>query len=216
MAADPTRYDVHFEDETHVETNPCLGRGWHRVGQQAIVPAAGTNRRLTIFGSVAAAGAGRIELVGARADSAGFARYLAALDTWHDAHQRQVMLVLDNGSCHTSKRTRQALAARTEWLEVIYLSRYSPQLNPKEREWRLLKRDHRSHLAPSNRAFVDVLLAGLRQLGGNDCEIIDEVPDWWLAGHRKEPTGRSASRSTGAADAPKRQPRSTINLPAPT
>lgn len=217
MAAHPERYELHFEDETHVETNPYLGRVWHRMGQQPVVPAAGTNRRLTIFGSVDSTGRGRVEVVGAHADSAGFARYLAALDARHDATQRQVMLVMDNGSCHTSKLTQLALADRAAWLEVIFLSRYSPHLNPKEREWRLLKRDHRSHLAPTNRAFVDVLLDGLRQLGGLRCDVVDEVPEWWLAGHRREPTGRPAGRPIGAKDSKKRKPRpSAANLPAPT
>ena len=217
MAADPARYEVHFEDETHVETNPCLGRVWHRVGQQPSVPAAGTNRRLTVFGSVEATGQGRVEVIGARADSAGFGRYLAALDVRHEATQRQVILVMDNGSCHTSKISTQALADRAAWLEVIFLSRYSPQLNPKEREWRLLKRDHRSHLAPTLRQFVDVLVEGLRQLGGERCDIVDEVPAWWLAGHRREPTGRPAGRPLGAKDSAKRKPRpSAENLPAPT
>lgn len=215
MTAEPNRYELHFEDETHVETNPYLGRVWHRVGQQPVLPAAGTNRRLTVFGSVAAAGRGRIEVVAARADSAGFGRYLAALEARHAATGRQVILVLDNGSCHTSKVSRQALAERAEWLEVVFLSRYSPHLNPKEREWRLLKRDHRSHLAPTLRAFVDVLLAGLDQLGGERCEIIDEVPDWWIAGHRKAPTGRPAGRPHGAKDAVPRKPRQK-NLPAST
>ncbi|MDQ3657865.1 MAG: transposase [Chloroflexota bacterium] len=215
MQADPERYELHFEDETHVETNPYLGRIWHRVGQQPVRPAAGTNRRLTVFGSVAAAGRGRIEVVAARADSAGFGRYLAALDARHEATGRQVILVLDNGSCHTSTVSKQALADRAAWLEVVALSRYSPQLNPKEREWRLLKRDHRSHLAPTLRAFVDVLIAGLGQLGGERCTIIDEVPDWWIAGHRREPTGRPAGRPHGAKDAGPRKPRQK-NLPAPT
>jgi hypothetical protein len=130
VRAAPDRYELHFEDETHLETNPYLGR----VGQQPIVPAAGTNRRLTVFGSVEALGRGRVEGLGARADSAGFGRYLAALDARHAATGRQVVLVFDNGSCHTSKVTQQALAERAEWLEVVQLSRYSPQLNPKERE----------------------------------------------------------------------------------
>ncbi len=60
MRANPERYELHFEDETHVETNPYLGRVWHRVGQQPVVPAAGTNRRLTVFGSVEACGRGRV------------------------------------------------------------------------------------------------------------------------------------------------------------
>jgi len=215
VAADPAHNELHFEDETHVETNPSLGRVWHRVGQQPTVPAAGTNRRLTVFGSVEALGRGRVEVVQARQDSAGFARYLAALEARHAATGRRITLVLDNGPCHTSKATRQALAERAAWLEVIWLARYSPQLNPKEREWRTLKRDHRSHLARSLRAFVDEVVAGLHQLGGERLDIVDEVPQWWLDGHRKEPTGRPAGRPQGAKDAmPRRRP--TTNLPACT
>ncbi len=176
MQAQPERYELHYEDETHLETNPYLPRVWHRVGQQPTLPAAGTNRRLTVFGSVAAGGRGRIEVLQARQDSAGFARYLAALDARHEATGRKVILVLDNGPCHVSKVTQAALAARADWLEVIPLARYSPQLNPKEHEWRLLKRDHRGHLAPTLRTFVDEVTAGLREVGGEDCAILDEVP----------------------------------------
>lgn len=215
MKAHPDRYELHFEDETHLETNPYLGRVWHRVGQQPVLPAAGTNRRLTVFGSVETAGRGRVEVLGARADSAGFLRYLAALAARHDATGRRVILVLDNGSCHTSKVSQAALGERADWLEVVPLARYSPELNPKEREWRTLKRDHRSHLAPTLREFVDELVAGLRRLGGERCDVVDEVPDWWIAGHRREPTGRRPGRPKGAKDTVPRQRRST-NLAAST
>jgi len=211
----PEQYELHYEDETHLETNPHLGRVWHRVGQQPTLPAAGTNRRLTVFGSVAAFGRGRVEVLQARQDSAGFARYLAALDARHAATGRDVILVLDNGPAHRSNVTQAALAARADWLEVIPLARYSPQLNPKEHEWRLLKRDHRGHLAPSPRAFVDAAVAGLQRLGGADCTIRDEVPQWWLDGHRTEPTGRPPGRPTGAKDTKPRTRRSA-SLPAPT
>lgn len=215
MAAQPERYELHYEDETHLETNPYLGRVWHRIGQQPTLPAAGTNRRLTVFGSVEALGRGRVEVLQARQDSAGFARYLDALDARHAATGRHIILVLDNGPCHVSKRTQAALAERADWLEVIPLARYSPQLNPKEHEWRILKRDHRGHLAPTLRAFVDTAVAGLRLLGGEQCAIIDDVPQWWLDGHRKEPTGRRPGRPKGAKDARPRQRRSA-NLPACT
>ena len=59
MAAAPERYELHYEDETHLETNPSLGRVWHRIGTQPTLPAAGTNRRLTVFGSMEACGRGR-------------------------------------------------------------------------------------------------------------------------------------------------------------
>jgi len=170
---------------------------------------------LTVFGSVEALGRGRIEVLQVRQNSAGFARYLAAVDARHDATGRHIILVLDNGPCHTSTATRRALAVRAAWLEVLPLARYSPHLNPKEHEWRRLKRDHRGHVAGSLREFVDVAAAGLAQLGGAECAIVDEVPQWWLDGHRKEPTGRPSGRPTGAKDRQPRQRRAK-NLPADT
>ena len=215
MAANPDQYELHYEDATHVETNPSLGRVWHRVGQQPVLPAAGTNRRLTVFGSVDVLGRGRVEVLGTRADSAGFGRYLAALDVRHDATQRKVILVMDNGSCHTSRITAQALAERADWLEVVFLSRYSPQLNPKEREWRILKRDHRSHLAPTLQTFVEEMIAGLHRLGGERCDVINQVDDWWINGQREEPVERTSKGATDRKDNPKPK-RSSKNLPAST
>ena len=205
---------MHYEDETHVETNPYLARVWHRRGAQPTLPAAGTNRRLTVFGSKEARGRGRVEVVCAGQDSACFGRYLAALDARHAATGKEVFLALDNGPCHTSDASRAALAVRSDWLQVIWLAKYSPELNPKEREWRVLKRDARGHLAPSLRAFVDGILDGLRQLGGERLDIVDCVPDWFLAGHRREPTGRSPGRPKGAKDSYKRAPYQKKNLPA--
>jgi transposase len=200
-----------------VETNPYLTRVWHRRGEQPTIPAAGTNRRLTVFGSVEVFGRGRVEVVGAGQDSAGFGRYLAALDARHTATGKEIFLALDNGPCHTSDTSRAALTARAAWLHVIWLAKYSPQLNRKEREWRVLKRDARGHLAPSLRAFVDGILQGLRQLGGERLDIVDEVPEWFLAGHRRPPTGRPPGRPRGAKDSYKRAPdrkRAEANLPA--
>lgn len=198
-----------------METNPYLCRQWHRRGEQPTVPAAGTNRRVTCYGSVEALGRGRIAVVGVGQDSARFIDYLEALEARHNQTGHEVFLVLDNGPCHTSKRSRAALAARSAWLHVIWLAPYSPQLNPIEREWRWLKRDCRSHLARTLRRFVDEILAGLRQLGGLRLDIIDQVPQWFLDGHRRAPTGRSAGRPLGAKDSQPRRNKAA-NLPAST
>ena len=215
MAADLDRYELHHQDETHLETNPYLCRVWHRKGVQPTLPAAGTNRRVTTFGSVEVFGRGRVEVVCAGQDSACFQLYLEALDARHQATGREVYLALDNGPAHTSKASRAALAARSGWLHVVWLARYSPEFNRKEREWRLLKRDARSHLARTLREFVDEIVAGLGRLGGERLDIVDRVPDWWLAGHRKPPTGRPRGRPKGAKDTKPRAQRRT-NLPAPT
>ncbi len=218
MAEAPEHYELHYQDETHVETNPYLCKVWHRRGVQPTVPAAGTNRRVTVFGSVETLGRGRVEVICAGQDSACFAQYLEALDARHSATGKEVFLALDNGPCHTSKASQAALADRAAWLHVIPLAKYSPELNPKEGEWRRLKRDARSHLAPTLRTFVDELVVGLRQLGGERVDIVDLVPEWFIAGHRKEPTGRPRGRSKGAKDTSKRAPyrKRSANLPAPT
>lgn len=191
---------MHYQDETHLETNPYLCRVWHRVGEQPKLPAAGTNRRVTVFGSVEALGRGRVEVVGVGQDSARFLEYLEALGERNRRTGREVILVLDNGRCHTSKASRAALAERAGWLRPIWLARYSPHLNPKEREWRRLKRDARSHLARTLRGFVDDILWGLGCLGGERQEIVDKVPEWFIAGQRKAPTGRPPGGPKGAKD----------------
>ena len=135
--------------------------------------------------------------------------------------EREIHLVLDNGSAHTSLASLQALAARRVWLQVPWLAKYAPPLNPKEREWRVLKRDarSRSHPVTTLRDFVDDIVRGLQQLGGACCTIVDEVPQWFLDGHRKPPTGRRSGRPVGAKDSYKRAPyhyTKDTNLPAHT
>ena len=215
MAAALDRYELHHQDETHVETNPYLCRVWHRRGTQPTLPAAGTNRRVTVFGSVEVLGRGRVEMVQARQGSAGFIRYLEALDARRQATGREIYLVLDNGSAHTSKLSTAALAEREEWLHVVWLARYSPELNQKAPEWKRLKRDVRSHLPTDPQTFVDEIVAGLQGLGGERVEVIDVVPQWFIDGHRRAPTGRPAGRPKGAKDSYTRA-RKPKNLPAPT
>ena len=181
------------------------------------MPAAGTNRRVTVFGSVEAFGRGRVEVVCEGQDSACFLRYLEALDRRRQETGREVFLALDNGSAHASKVSRAALAERGEWLRVNWLARYSPHLNLKEREWALPEaRFCRSHLADTLRGFVDEVLAGLCRLGGTRLDIVDRVAEWFIAGHRKKPTGRPPGRPKGSKDSRPRKPYERKNLPAVT
>ena len=215
--AEPERDARPFQDETHVETHPSRCRVWHRKGTQPTLPGVGTNRRVTVLGSGAVLGRTRLELVRAGQDTAGFVRSLELLDAQQQALQRALSLVLESGSAPTSQASLQALAARHDWRHVLWLATYAPQLNPKEREWRRLKRDARRHLATDLRAFVDGILAGLQQLGGTCCTSVDAVPPWFLEGHRKPPTGRRPGRPVGAKDSSKRAPyRRKKNLAAPT
>lgn len=127
----------------------------------------------TVFGSVDVLGRGRGELLTAGQDSANFVRYLEALEQRHMVTGCEMFLVLDDGPCHTSKTSRTALAARADWLHVVWLARFSLHLNQKQPEWKRLKRDARGQLARSLRTFADGILAGLHGFGGEQPEIID-------------------------------------------
>ena len=76
VASAPERYELQYQDETHVETNPYLAKQWHRIGQQQRIASVGVNRRVTVFGSKESRGRGRVEVVCGGQDSACFARYL--------------------------------------------------------------------------------------------------------------------------------------------
>jgi hypothetical protein len=59
VAATADECEFHYQDETHLETNPSLSRVGHRIGVQPTVPVAGTHWRLPCWGSVEAFGRGR-------------------------------------------------------------------------------------------------------------------------------------------------------------
>jgi hypothetical protein len=122
VAADLAHRERHHQDETHLDTTPYLCRMGHRRGQQTVLPAAGTNRRLTTFGSVEVFGRGRVEVVCADQSSAGFRRYPEALDRRHAETGREITLVFDNGAAHCSQVSRAALQARAAWLHVLPLA----------------------------------------------------------------------------------------------
>ena len=80
-------------------------------------------------------GRGRVQVVQSRQDWAGFRCYLEALDPRYGATGREIYLVLDHGSCHTSKVGRAQLVMPAAWRHPVWPPRYRPHLNRKEREW---------------------------------------------------------------------------------
>lgn len=60
---------------------------------------------------------------------------------------RRIVLVLDNGSAHTSRRSREALARAKSLIRPFWLPPYtSEQLNDIEAVWKHLKEDYFSRM----------------------------------------------------------------------
>jgi len=133
VAQAPERYEMHYQDETHLETNPYLCKIWHRVGEQPTLPAVGTNRRVR-----RCLGAWKLSGVGEWRWYAKDTTALASCATWRCStggaeRRNEMFLVLDNGSCHTSKASRAALAERGEWLRVVRAVALQPAPEPQGR-----------------------------------------------------------------------------------
>ena len=200
MRAQPERYELHFEDETHRGDEPApeprlaphrratnRPGGGHQPAADRLRQCGGVGTRPG-GGAASAAGLGRVcpVLGRARCPARGDR---TATSSW----------------CWTTALPRQqdepaALADRADWLEVIPLARYSPHLNPKEREWRILKRDHCGHLAPTLRDFVDAVAAGLQGLGGDGNTIVDEVPSGGWTATARHLRAAPRGRPMGAKD----------------
>jgi transposase InsO family protein len=128
----PPRSVLLAEDETDLRLFPPLRCGWAVKGEPAAVPISGANAKRVLFGSINIWTGHRLFLVrhhGRGPDCEAF------LDEIHEHYRGwQVALLLDEDSSHTAADT-QALAEDYD-IELLWLPKRSPHLNPMDHLWR--------------------------------------------------------------------------------
>lgn len=131
-------------DECEVHTHPYLAKVWRLKGCPFKVPAAGEDRKFTVFGAVDYATG---QVLWQCSDTKGEEGFLAFLD--HLAEQvpadEPVVVVLDNVGYHKSRRLRAWWQEHTKRFQPFWLPAYSPQLNLIERLWRYVKAELACH-----------------------------------------------------------------------
>lgn len=138
-----------FEDEAGQTLRPPKARTWSRRGQTPAIPVSGKGSgRVSIAGLVCVRAGHRSRLIyrtlihrGRKGERRSFAEtdYAALLDAAHQQLGGPIVLIWDNLNTHISAAMRTLIAAR-EWLHVIRLPAYAPDLNPTEQVWSHLKR----------------------------------------------------------------------------
>jgi transposase len=124
------------EDETIFKRLPLLRRMWMRQGQQVRIPTPLQNDDFCLYGS--------LELFSGQCHYAFFDKTnsdstIAYLEQLNDCYSgRDILLIWDQASYHTSRKVEDWLADHPN-ITVFYLPKRSPQLNPVEAIWRLLK-----------------------------------------------------------------------------
>lgn len=139
-----------FEDEAGQTLRPPRARTWGRRGHTPVVAVRGAGwGRLSIAGLLAYRGGYRPHLYyrlvvhrGRRGERRGLseADYATLLSAAHQQLHAPLILIWDNLNTHVSKRMRAFVAAHADWLTVVRLPAYAPELNATEGVWSHLKR----------------------------------------------------------------------------
>jgi transposase len=127
-----------YGDEADIHLNPHLAYGWYLRGAKRIVPAPGVNQKRALYGAFNPR-TGRLLVHTVRHKCAEtFIDFLrCVLRAYPGKH---VYLVLDNGPIHTAGAVLKFLDQRKRRLTVLWMPKYSPNLNLIERVWGHLKR----------------------------------------------------------------------------
>jgi len=103
-----------------------------------IVPAAGVNKRLCCYGALNFRSGQVHYMVHPKKNAQQFGEFLRQLLEANS--ERRLVLVIDNASYHRTRRILALLEDHAEHVFVIWLPRYSPELNLIEGLWGYLKR----------------------------------------------------------------------------
>ena len=128
-----------FGDEASFAQWGSLGYTWAPKGQQPTVKTSGKRRAYKVFGLIEFF-RGRLFFEGIL-DKFKSETYIAFLDKVLHQTTAHLFLIQDGARYHTSKLTRQFFARHAKRLTVFQLPSYSPDYNPIEYLWRIVKKD---------------------------------------------------------------------------
>jgi transposase len=121
-----------------VHLHPTLTRIWTTRGKRPVIPAAGINQRLCIYGAMNYRSGQSHYMVHPKKNAVQFYEFLRQL-LEHNS-ERRLVLVIDNASYHRTRRVLGLLEDHADHAMTIWLPRYSPELNLIEGLWGYLKR----------------------------------------------------------------------------
>lgn len=125
--------ELWYTDETGVEGDPRPRRRWAEIGEKARVTRNGDHLRMNIAGMIAPRTGECFALQMSHSDKECFQAFLDEANRHVALTRNRNLLIMDNASWHKCKDLN--------WggFEPVYLPPYSPDLNPIERLWLIIK-----------------------------------------------------------------------------
>jgi transposase len=154
--------ELWYGDETGIEGDPKPRRRWAEKGVETLVPYTGDHIRENVIGAVCPVTGELFCHVVPYVDSEWFGLFIKGLvELTRERHQagKRIVLVLDNASWHKVKSLPR------EHIELMFLPAYSPDFNPIENLWKLVKQvwfnNHHCNTHEELAARVDQALKSL-------------------------------------------------------
>lgn len=149
--------DLWYQDEMGVEGDPRPRRRWIQKGDKGRVTRNGDHVRMNVSGMVCPRTGEFFALEMSHSDGEMFQIFLDEANKALVPGRPRNLLIMDNASWHKTKSIRWGR------FEPIYLPSYSPDLNPIERLWLLVKAEWFSDfIAKTREALMDRLDLALR------------------------------------------------------
>lgn len=126
-------------------------------GKQMIVASPGQNTKVAAFGAINYATGQHRSLVPRVAkggkNSAQFILFAGGLVVRARRTGKRIILALDNGPIHTSRKTMAFLdhPEIRKYMKVVWLPKYAPNLNDQERVWKVAKQQGVANVLLSDR-----------------------------------------------------------------
>jgi transposase len=121
--------EIHWGDETGVAADEHPGTGYARQGQAAVMEVPDSHIRVNMIATVTNAGAVQFMTYRETMTAALFITFLGQLLR---GARRKVVLIVDRLKAHEAAAVQEWVAARRDQIELFYLPRRSPELNPEE------------------------------------------------------------------------------------
>lgn len=125
--------ELWFADESGFEGDPRPRRRWDKKGHKTRSTKNGDHLRMNVMGMVCPRTGEFFAIEASHSDSETFQAFLNEARKSVTAHRPRNILILDNASWHKRK------SLNWQGWEAMYLPPYSPDLNPIERIWLVMK-----------------------------------------------------------------------------
>jgi putative transposase len=164
---------VCFEDEAGQALRPARARTWAPRGHTPVIRVSGNAGRLSVAG-MACLQPGRPgrffyrlrvhrRRKGER-PSLSEADYAHLISAAHHALNAPIIVIWDNLNTHRSQKMRVFTEARADWLTIVQLPGYAPDLNAVEGAWSAMKSGLGNHAARTLDELEAIVRGRLRQI----------------------------------------------------